>query len=320
MTHVLVLGRIHEAGTRVLAEAGVSWDLLPEPTPEETLARAPAADAILIRTSPLPAAAVEAAPRLRIVSRHGVGYDNIDVAACTRRRIPVTVVGDVNSVPVAEHTMMLILALARRTVVHDRATREGGWGVRDRFAMTELAGKRLLLLGFGRIGREVARRARAFDMAVHVYDPYVGDEAVAGLGCRREPDLAAALPEADFVSVHMPLTPETRNMLDAAALARLKPSACVICTARGGIVDEAALAAALAAGRLRGAGLDVFAQEPPPAGLALLGLDSVVLSPHCAALTEECAIRMATISARNCLDGLAGRLRPELVVNRAVLE
>ncbi|MBX6320398.1 MAG: hydroxyacid dehydrogenase [Rhodospirillaceae bacterium] len=319
MPHVLVLGRIHEAGTRVLAEGGASWELLPEPSPEETLAKAPAADAILIRTSPLPAAAIEAAPRLRIVSRHGVGYDNIDVAACTRRRIPVTVVGDVNSVPVAEHTMMLMLALARRAVAHDRSTREGAWAVRDRFAMTELAGKRLLLLGFGRIGREVARRARAFDMAVHVYDPYVREGDVSALGCRREPDLDAALPHADFVSVHMPLTPETRNMLDGAALARLKPSASVICTARGGIVDEAALAAALAAGRLRGAGLDVFAREPPPGDLALLGLDNVVLSPHCAALTEECAIRMATISARNCLDGLAGRLRPELVVNRTVL-
>src|SRR5262249_25013768 len=140
------------------------------------------ADVILIRTSSLPAPVIEAASRLKVVSRHGVGYDNIDVAACTRRRVPVTVVGDVNSVLVAEHAMMLILALAKRTIAHDRAMRENNWPIRDAFSMTELAGKALLVMGFGRIGKAVARRAAAFDMQVHVFDPYVSDNVVADMG------------------------------------------------------------------------------------------------------------------------------------------
>jgi D-3-phosphoglycerate dehydrogenase len=319
MAHVLVLGRIHDAGMGLLKAGRVSWDLVASPTPDEIQAKAPGADAILIRTAPLPGAVIEAAPRLKVVSRHGVGYDNIDVAACTRRRVPVTVVGDVNSVPVAEHALMLILALAKRTVAHDRAMREGNWAIRDAFGMTELAGKALLVMGFGRIGKAVARRAAAFDMQVHVFDPYVSDNVVADMGYQPVREVTAALPGMDYVSVHMPLSPQTRNMLDAAALARLKPSASVICTARGGIVDEAALAEALISGRLRGAGLDVFEQEPPPDDLPLLKLENVVLSPHCAGLTAESAVRMSTVAAQNCLDALAGKLNADLVVNREVL-
>jgi D-3-phosphoglycerate dehydrogenase / 2-oxoglutarate reductase len=319
MGHVLVLGRIHDAGMNILKAGGVSSELLAMPTAEAILAKAPEADAILIRTSPLPAAIIDAAPHLKVVSRHGVGYDNIDVAACTRRRVPVTVVGDVNSVPVAEHAMMLMLALAKQTVAHDRAMREGNWAIRDAFGMTELSGKSVLVMGFGRIGKAVAKRAAAFDMQVHVFDPYVSDNVVAAMGYQPERELAAALPKADYVSVHMPLSPETRGMMDAKALVRLKPSATVICTARGGIVDEAALADALTSGRLRGAGLDVFEQEPPPDDLPLLKLDNVVLSPHNAGLTAESAVRMSTVAAQNCLDALAGKLNPDLVVNREVL-
>jgi D-3-phosphoglycerate dehydrogenase len=319
MTHVLVVGRIHKSGLAVLEQGGASYEMLDAPTEAETVQKTAGADAILVRTAPISAATIAAGNRLRVVSRHGVGYDNIDVAAASRRGIPVTVVGDVNAVPVAEHTLMLILALAKRTVPYDKATRENRWAIRDSFGGTELSGKTLLLLGFGRIGREVARRAKAFDMQVMAYDPYVTAQQAEALGVRHAPDLKKALPQADFVSVHLPLTEETRGMLGGDAIEEMKPTACIICTARGGIVDEPALVKALAVGRIHGAGLDVYLVEPPPADDPLFKLDGVVLSPHCAALTEECAIRMAEISAQNCLDAIAGRLRPELVVNRAAL-
>lgn len=316
MTHVLIVGRIHKAGLAVLEKGGATYEMLDPPTEAQTVTKTAGADAILVRTAPISAATIAAGNRLKVVSRHGVGYDNIDVAAASRRGIPVTVVGDVNAVPVSEHTLMLMLALAKRTVVYDKATRENRWNIRDSFGGTELSGKTLLLLGFGRIGREVARRALAFDMRILAFDPYVTAEQAKAAGAQRAPDLKAALPQADFVSVHMPLTEETRGMLGADAIEEMKPTACIICTARGGIVDEAALCKALAVGRIRGAGLDVYLVEPPPADDPLYRLDSVVLSPHCAALTEECAIRMAEISAQNCLDAVAGKLRPELIVNR----
>lgn len=319
MTHVLIVGRIHKAGLAVLEKGGATYELLDPPSEADTIAKTAGADAILVRTAPISAATIAAGNRLKVISRHGVGYDNIDVAAASLRAIPVTVVGDVNAVPVAEHTLMLMLALAKRTVAYDKATRENRWNVRDSFGGIELAGKTLLLLGFGRIGREVARRARAFDMKVVAFDPYVTAAQAEAAGATLAPDLIAALRQADFVSVHMPLTEETRGMLGGNAIEEMKPSAFLICTARGGIVDEEALCKALAVGRIRGAGLDVYLEEPPPPDDPLFKLDNVVLSPHCAALTEECAIRMAEISAQNCLDAIAGKLRPELIVNRAAL-
>jgi D-3-phosphoglycerate dehydrogenase len=316
MPHVLVLGRIHMAGLALLeARPDITVDLLASASEPELIARVPAVDAILVRTNRVSGAVIDAAKSLKIVSRHGVGYDNVDLAALDRRGIPLTVVGDVNAVPVAEHALYLMLALAKQAIAHDRATRTGGWAIRDGFAATELAGKELLLLGFGRIGRAVAVRAQAFGMQVAAYDPYVPPAAIAAAGCRAAPALDAALAGADFVSVHLPLTAETRNIIDEAALARMKRSAILICTARGGLVDEAALARALGAKALRGAGLDVFADEPPAADNPLLGLPEVLLSPHTAALTEECAVRMAEISARNVLAAFDGALDPALVVN-----
>jgi D-3-phosphoglycerate dehydrogenase len=320
MANVLVLGRIHDAGLEVLrARPGVTFDMVDSPTEAAILDLAPAADAIVIRTTKLTAAAIEAAPRLKIVARHGVGYDNVDLAALNRRRIPLALVGSVNALSVAEHTLFMMLALAKRGPAYDRATRTGDWALRDSFGATELADKRLLLLGFGRIGREVARRAQAFGMTVMAYDPYVREAAL--LAARVEPvaTLEDAIPQADFISVHLPLSAETKGIIGRAALAAMKPTAIVISTARGGLVDEAALLEALQARRIRAAALDVFEREPPPPDHPLLKLDNLLLSPHIAGLTEECAIRMAVVSARNALAGLDGKVDPELVVNKEVL-
>lgn len=320
MSRVLVLGHINEAGLALLrARPDVTVDLLPGGSDAELIARLPEVEGILVRTNRLSAALLDAAPRLKVVSRHGVGYDNVDLAALDRRRIPLTVVGNVNAVPVAEQAFFLMLALAKQGLAHDRATRSGNWGFRERFASVELAGKRLLVVGFGRIGRQVAARAAAFGMTVAAYDPYVAAETMAAAGVRQVATLRAGLAEADFVTLHTPLNDETRNILDAAALAAMKPGARLICTARGGLVDEAALIEALRCGRLAGAGLDVFAAEPPAADDPLLALDSVVLSPHIGALTQECGVRMAEVAARNVLAGLDGTLDPALVVNPQVL-
>lgn len=320
MAHVLVLGRIHEAGQAILRRrAGLTFEMLPAATEAEILERTPNADAILVRTTKLTAAAIERAARLKIVSRHGVGYDNVDLAALDRRGIPLTLVGNVNALSVAEHTLFLMLDLAKRGLEYDRATRTGNWKLRDTFGATELSGKTLLLLGFGRIGREVAKRAQPFGMTVMAYDPYVRDAAMQAARVVPVAKLDEALPIADYVSVHMPMTPETRGIIGARALGLMKPSAIVISTARGGLVDEAALVEALKTRRIRAAGLDVFEEEPPPADHPFFALDNILLSPHMAGLTEECAMRMAMVSANNVLAGLDGRLDRELVVNKQVL-
>jgi D-3-phosphoglycerate dehydrogenase len=317
---ILILGKIHEAGLDILrARPGVSFEIMAQPAEPDILALAPTADAIIVRTTKLTAAAIDSAPKLKIVSRHGVGYDNVDMAALDRRRIPLTLVGNVNALSVAEHTLFMMLSLAKRGIAYDRATRNGDWKLRDTFGATELAGKTLLLLGFGRIGREVARRAQVFGMTVLSYDPYVRDVALFAARVQPVAKLAEAIPQADFISVHLPMTAETKGIIGAQQFAAMKKTAIVISTARGGLVDEAALAEALKSGQIRAAGLDVFVDEPPAPNDPLLKLDNLLLSPHIAGLTEECAMRMAEVSARNALAGLDGKVDPELVVNKHVL-
>jgi D-3-phosphoglycerate dehydrogenase len=235
------------------------------------------------------------------------------MAALNARRIPLCIVGDVNSVSVAEQAMYLILALTKRGIrAHDAVTK-GGWEWRNRLESGEISGRSLLILGYGRAGRHLARMAGGFGMQVAAYDPPL---AAAGWpeGVARVDDLRDGLARADVVSVHMPKI--DRPVIGAAELAVMKPSAVIVNTARGGIIDEAALAAALREGRLAGAGLDVFSAEPPLEDNPLFALDRVVTSPHIAGLTREAAERMAISSVQNVLDFFAGRLDPALIVNR----
>ncbi len=320
MPHVLLTGNIHRAGMALLEERpGVTLESIDNPTEADFAARLPRADALIVRTAVVPPAALDGAGRLKVISRHGVGYDNIPVEAVTARGIPLTVVGNVNAVTVAEHTLFLILALAKQCIPYDRAVRQGHWTIRDSFAAVELSGKTLLIVGFGRIGRQVARRALAFDIQVAAYDPLVDAETMAAAGVAKVEDWRAVLGQVDIVTLHTPLTPETRGAIGAAELAAMRPTAFLINAARGGLVDEAALAEALRTGAIAGAGIDTFESEPPAAGHPLMALDNVILCPHSAGLTNECAARMALAAAQNALDGIDGRLDPELVVNREVL-
>jgi phosphoglycerate dehydrogenase-like enzyme len=246
------------------------------------------ADFVLVATVGLDEAALSAAARLRLIQHQGVGYDNIDLAAARRRGIPVAICPTGTSVGVAEHVFLLILALYKRLLEADASLRRGEWlqwALRP--TSYEIAGKTIGLVGLGRIGREVAVRARAFGADVVYFDPVRPDAATEqALDVAWLPfdELLAA---ADVVSLHLPLTPATRRIIDAAAIARMKPTALLINTARGSLVDEAALVEALRAGRLLGAGLDVFDREPPPADHPLFTLANVVVTPHVAAGTVD---------------------------------
>lgn len=250
---------------------------------------------------------VSGAPGLRVVGRLGVGLDNLDMRALRERGIAVVTGGNANAISVAEYAIGAMLALARSLPGADASTRAGGWD-RQRFTGTELYGKTLGLLGLGDVGARVARRASAFGMRLIAYDPALTPThlAVAEFGVQLL-DLDEVLRQSDFLSLHLPLLPSTRNLVNADRLALMKPTAYLINSSRGGVVDEMALASALASGRLAGAALDVRASEPPGAGDPLTSLQNVLLTPHIAGLTQEAQDRICTAVAGDVLRVLAGQ-------------
>lgn len=316
MPSILVTDRIQQAGLDLLAQRkDVVVDLcLDRKTEEELITRVVNVEAILVGATRITAGIIDAARILKVVSRRGVGYDNIDLPALRRRRIPLTIVGSTNASTVAEHTLAFILALAKQVTAYDRATRSGDWGFRYSLTAIDVQRKNLLLVGFGRVGRAVALRATAFGMRVMAYDPLLPEAAFREFEVEPVVDLLQALAGCDFVSVHTPLVRETKGLIGRKQLAVMKSTACVISTARGGVIDEDALINALQNGLIRGAGLDVFDEEPLPPDHPLTKLENVILSPHSAALTWECARRMDEVAAKNCLDGIDGKLDLAMIV------
>jgi D-3-phosphoglycerate dehydrogenase len=275
---------------------------------------------IALSGTPYKQAEMDVSPAMEVVARIGVGYDAVEVPALTARRVPLMVAGTANSTSVAEHAFHLMMALAKRTPALDAMVRKGTWADRHGGLPIELCGKTVMIVGFGRIGTRSARRCQGFDMNVLIYDPYVPAEQITGAGCERVTDLDAALARADFVSIHCPKNPETVGMFNAARLARVKRGAFIVNTARGGIIDEPALHAALTSGHLAGAGLDVFEAEPTPVNNTLLQLDTVITSPHMAGVTTESVAGMAVVTAENILSVLDGKPNRDNVINKEVLD
>lgn len=262
---------------------------------------------------------LEASLDMKVVTRIGVGFDAVDVPALSRRKVPLMVAGTANSPSVAEQALFMMLMLAKRAVEMHSIVKDGKWATRLGMLPYDLYGKTVLIVGFGRIGTRTAKRCLAMEMNVLIYDPYKPAADIEAAGCQPVSDLDAALPRADFVSIHCPKTPETVGMFNAARLARMKPTAYLINTARGGIVDEPALYDALSSGKLAGAGLDVFEQEPPPSGHSLFALPNVIMAPHVAGVTREAVDRMSEQTARNILSALDGQPLRQNVINQDVL-
>lgn len=317
MPHVLVAGKLHPSGMALLKNAPeVTYDYVEEVSEPSYAPLIGKADALILRTQPLSAATVATADRLRLVSRHGVGYDAVHLPSLNERGIALAVVGDVNSVSVAEHSMMMILAASKRVLRGDQAVRDRSrWGWRNLLQAEEVFGKTLLIIGYGRIGRHLARMATAFGMTIKAYDPFLEKLGWPEGPVEPASDLLEALAWADVVSVNVPKS--DKPIIGLQELDHMKVGSILVNTARGGIVDEKALVDALASGRLGAAGLDVFDEEPPSPDNPLLAFDQVVLSPHIAGLTRECGERMAVASVQNVLDFFAGRIDPGLVVNQA---
>lgn len=274
---------------------------------------------VVLRSMVLSETDLRAAANLQVVSRHGVGCDNIAVDYLSTRGIPVAIAVNSNTTSVVEQVMMMMLVLNKNAVAYDQLTREHHFNRRGELPASELCGKHILIVGFGRIGKRLAPVCKAFGMQVTVADIALDEQYADALGCRGVSDFRPVLPTADYLSVHVPLKADTRHLIGEQELAALPAHAIVINCARGGIIDEQALAAAIQANKLAATGSDVFETEPPATDNPLLSLPRSILTPHNAAGTNESLERMAVYSVRNALAGIDGTLDPDMMYNRDAL-
>ncbi len=313
---VIIADQINEKGIKDLeevAEVVVDTSI----TQEELINKIKDFDAIIVRSrTKVTRAVIEAAQKLKIIARAGVGVDNVDMEAATEKGIMVVNAPESTSVTVAEHAMGLILALTRKISIADKSVKEGKWE-KSRFMGMELNGKTLGIIGLGRIGTQVSIRAKAFGMEILVYDPYVTEEAGAEIGVRVV-DLEYLLKNSDVMTIHVPLTPETKHLLSKDEFEIMKENAIIVNAARGGIINEDDLYDALTTGKIAGAGLDVFENEPPEDS-SLLSLDNVVLTPHIGASTKEAQRDAAIIVANEVKKVFMGEA-PKNVLNMPVLD
>lgn len=320
MRTIVLCRPLHASGMALLeARHDIAIRQLARPNPAALAAAVPGAHAVLVGLENVDEALLDRAPELQIVSRFGVGYDTVDISACTRRGVVVGVTNGGNDLAVAEHTLMLLLAVARRTIEMDASVRAGSWMIRDGRPMGELAGRRILVVGYGRIGSRVARLCTAFGMRVFVRDPAFPLPRIASDGHVPVADITEVLPEIDVLTLHCPLSETTHHLINREMLGLMKPTAWLINAARGPLVDEAALIEALSTGKLEAAGLDVQLREPPDPANPLLKLSNVVLSPHNAAAPIECYEKMSIRAAKNMLEAFDGVLDPSYVVNPETL-
>ena len=324
MKRVLVTEPIHEDGIELLRARDDVEVICADNADPATLARLiPGVHGIAVRTAKMNADILSQSKVLEVVSRHGVGCDNVDVAHLSKRRIPVAIAAGANSTSVAELTFAMMLTLTRRLRDLDQAVRAHNFSARSKLLALELEGANLLIVGFGRIGRKVAARACAFGMNVTVADIALDHALADQLGCKAIEDFRPELPNTDILSVHVPLDENTIHLVSDEVLSRLKPGAIVLNCARGGVVDEAALLKVLENGRLAGAGLDVFSTEPPPADNPILGpllaREDVVLAPHAGAASTGAMRAMAMMAAQNILDCFDGVLKPDCTFNLEAL-
>ena len=319
MPHVVFLRGVHpDAYARLDQEPGFTYAAV-DPSDRPALEAAMAVgDAIVVRATPIDEAFLAISPKLAIVARHGVGYDQVDVPTLTKKGIPLTVTAYANALSVAEHAMMLMLNLAKQTKIFDGNTRAQKWSSIEAPVAWDLSGQTVLVLGFGRIGGRVARLCNAFGMRVLVHDPLIPRNTIIGAGFTPV-KLEEGLAEAHVVTVHCPSNSETRGMVNAEFLGAMRKGARFINTARGTLVDEAALAAALHSGHIAGAGLDVFWEEPVKASNVLLSAPNTIVTPHSAAGTVQGMRRMGLSAVESIIGHFNGTLDPEMVINREVL-
>ena len=310
MKKILVIQPIHEEGINLLKDnSDFEYEVVDNVDTEFLKSKIKDCDGISIRTAKLSGDVIEAANNLKIISRHGVGYDNIDLEVSKKKDITLAITATANAVAVAEHVMFMILNISKRGSMYDYAVKSGKFNERNKLPKTvELWNKNILIAGFGRIGQALIKRCLGFEMNVFVFDPFVSKEFIEKRGGTKVDNLSETSKDMDAMSLHIPLNDKTKNIINYELLKSMKKNCIIINAARGGIVNEVDLDRALNENLIFGAGLDVFETEPPAENNPLLKNKKVFLSPHTAAFTEECMTRMGKETIQNILDFFDGSL------------
>ena len=316
MKNILIIQPIDKSGIEILENhSDYNFEIIDGTDLEEIKKKIIECDGISIRTAKLPAEVIRGAKNLKIISRHGVGYDNIDLEAAKEKNIIISITATANAVAVAEHVMFMLLNISKRKDMYDKTVKSGRFNDRNKLPKTiELWNKNILIMGFGRIGKSLIKRCIGFEMNVYIYDPFVSKEEIESLGGKKIEDLKEGVKKMDALTLHMPLNEKTKNIINYDVLKNMKKNCIIINASRGGIINESDLNKSLNENKIFGAGLDVFDTEPPDNDNPLLKNDKTFLSPHTAAFTEECMVRMGKETIQNIIDFFDKKLEKSKIV------
>ena len=317
MYKIGIIEKIHDKGIDLLKnKKNFDYEIIENTSKDNLIKVLPKFDGITLRVTKLDDSILSHCNKLKVISRHGVGYDNVDTKFLKKKNIKLLITATANAVSVAEHVMYMILAISKGIVGYDKMVRDGEFRkAANQLTTFELLNKEILILGFGRIGKNLIKRCVGFEMKVNVYDPFVDESLIKKLGGNKVEDLEAAFRTTDYISIHMPLNSKTKNLINFEKLEIMKKNVIIINTARGGIINESDLDIALKKNIIFGAGLDVFEKEPVDLNNPLLKNKKVLLSPHSATFTEECTERMGIETVRNVIDFFENKIKNNMIVN-----
>ena len=313
---ILIIQKVHEKGMELINNhPNFDVEVTDDTSVENLKSKLKDCDGASIRIAKLPGETFEEAKNLKIISRHGVGYDNIDLTASKEKNITLAITATANAIAVAEHVLFMLLNIAKRKSMYDDSVKSGNFSNRNKLPKTiEIWNKNILIAGFGRIGQCLIKRCKGFEMNVFVYDPFVSKEVVESLGGKKVENLEDSIKNMDAVSLHVPLNDKTKNLINYNLLRKMKKNCIIINAARGGVINEIDLDRALNENLIFGAGLDVFEKEPPDQNNPLLKNKKVFLSPHTAAFTEECMVRMGKETIQNIIDFFEKKLDKSKII------
>tara|TARA_Y100000748_G_scaffold247896_1_gene212554 strand:- start:1743 stop:2711 length:969 start_codon:yes stop_codon:yes gene_type:complete len=314
---ILIIQPIHKAGLQLLENnSNFDFEVIENIEIENLKLKIKNCDGISIRTKKIPSEVIQLAQKLKIISRHGVGYDNIDLKLCKEKNITIAITANANAAAVSEHVMFMLLSIAKGKNMYDNTVKSNNFKDRSNLPKAlEIWNKNILIAGFGRIGQALIKRCLGFEMNVFVYDPFISSNKIQSLGGTKIENLKKEVSNMDVISLHMPLNENSKNLINYDLLKSMKKNCIIINASRGGIVNEKDLNKALDENLIFGAGLDVFEKEPPDSDNQLLNNDKVFLSPHTASFTEECMKRMGIETAENIIDFFDGNLKDSKTID-----
>ena len=315
MFKIGIIEQIDQDGIDLLKKhPNFNYEIIKDISKENLIKVLPKFDGVTLRVVKLNEDLLKNCKNLKVISRHGVGIDNVDLKYLKNNNINLLITATANAVSVAEHVMYMMLTLSKGITSYDRIVRSGEFKTKVNEIVTyELFNKKIIIAGFGRIGKNLIKRCLGFEMKIHVYDPYVSSEIIESFGGKKINDLSSSLKQTDFLSIHMPLNKDTKNLINLKTLNTMKKDAIIVNTARGGIINERDLNEALNKKYIFGAGLDVFEKEPPDSNNPLLKNERVLLSPHSATFTKECKSRMSIETVQNLIDFFENKINDNMI-------